>query len=425
VAAAAGGNFPDSPDSPAPQRGDGAPPDECEYDGASDEELGLTDAADIAVENPEWLWERRFFRGKVNLIAGEGGDGKTTVAVTIAAAVTRGGAFPDGTPAGDPGNVIFLAAEDGAGDTIIPRLIAAGADLARGKVKFLTASVNIPKRGDRPALVHPVSLRELGYWRSVFKQRRPALLVVDPLPPYLGRGVNDNKNLEVQQVMTEFGKLARRFGVCVVAITHTGKATDRKLIHRVLGAVAYTNYCRTVHVTIRDPDDPDLRYLERKKCNNDEPVDALAFRLVSAEFSVIGEKGVTYKTSRAEFEAEPVAIDAEAMANPKHAEGPMRGPEPKKETAAAEWLHDFLTDRAGWTERRDVVEAAGAAGLIGKQHPATRKWSNFNMLYKAKKRVSTLDAPRAGWWIDEQDMRGDRDRYPRICWRLMRDDQAF
>ena len=71
------------------------------------------------------LWEHRFLRGKINIIAGEGGEGKTTIALAVAAAKTSGGAYPDGKPSGEPGRVLIVAAEDGAADTIKPRLIAA------------------------------------------------------------------------------------------------------------------------------------------------------------------------------------------------------------------------------------------------------------------------------------------------------------
>jgi hypothetical protein len=418
------GARPETESRPARSNDQGEPADDSDvgYSGLTDEEMGIVDATEIKLENPVWLWPRRFLKGKINLIAGEGGDGKTTIAILIGAIVTRGGLFPDGTPSGDPGRVLILAAEDGAGDTILPRFVAAGADVSFGKIKVLTASVNIPKKGSRPALVHPVSLQDLVYWRRVFEKHRPAVLIIDPLPAYLGRGVNDHKNADIQQFLKDFARLANEFGVCVIAITHTGKATDRKLIHKVLGSVAYTNASRVVHVTIRDPDDPAIRYLERPKCNLDEPVDALVYRLVSAEFEKDGE---AFKSSLAVFEAEPMAIDAEAMANPKRDGSPTRGPDPAKETAAAVWLHDFLDGRAGWTERRDAIAAAGAAGLIGKQHKVTTRWSNLTMLYRAKKRVPMLENERAGRWIDEQDMATSSDRFPKICWRLMREGVAY
>lgn len=384
---ASGGPPGDSP--PTGQTdGESGPPGD-EYVDATDAELGVIDAADVVLENPVWSWNRRFLKGKINLVAGEGGDGKTTVAIGFASVVLMGGTFPDGTQAGPPGLVMFLGAEDGAGDTIKPRFIAAGADLSTGRLKFLTASVSIPKRGNRPAMVHPLTLKDTAYWRAIFKRHRPAVLIIDPLPAYLGRGVNDNRNSDVQAALNEFAKVATEFGVCVVAITHTGKATDRKLIHKVLGSVAYTNVARVVHVTVRDPDDPNVRYLERAKCNLDEPVDALVYKLVSAEFE---QDGRVYKTSRAVLEADAVAIDAEAMANPK--KGPKRGFDAKVTPAVAEWLFDFLTSQGSATPLAAVFDAAGEAGHAGAWKDG--KWGGVGTLYNAMKLIPQLPAPRDG-----------------------------
>jgi hypothetical protein len=389
---------------------------ERDYRNATDIELGITDSTEIEVENPEWLWRRRFFKNKINLIAGEGGEGKTTVAIAVAAVVINGGIFPDGTPVGEPGRVLMLAAEDGAGDTLKPRFIAAGAQLKPGSLKFLDPRVCIPKKGDRPAMVSPISLSDLTYWRVVFARERPTLLIIDPLPAYLGRGVNDHRNNEVQEVLNAFSKLVTEFSVCVIAITHTGKATDRKLIHKILGTVAYGNSARAVHITVQDPDDPSIRYLERPKCNNDEKIDALQFQLVSAEFEY---EGKTFKTSKAVIEAEAIAIDAEAMVKPNHKHGSVRGPQPKKEIAAAEWLYDFLETENGRVELKVIIAAAGAADLIGKQDPATQYWSNLKMLYRAKDRLELLEGEREGMRIDEEKMKGEQDRYPRKFWRLV------
>jgi hypothetical protein len=393
-------------------------PDGDAYKDATDAQLGITDSTEVKVENPEWLWPRRFLKGKINLIAGEGGDGKTTFAIYVGAVVINGGTFADGESAGEPGRVLMMAAEDGWGDTIKPRFIAAGAILKPGSLKFLKARVDIPKTAKRPAMVNPVSLQNLTYWRRVFELEKPTLLIIDPLPAYLGRGVNDHKHSEVQAVLNAFADLATEFGVCVIAITHTGKATDRKLIHKILGSVAYTNVARAVHATIRDLDDPSIRYLERAKCNLDEQVEALEFKLVSVE---VEHEGKTLKTSKAEIEPEPVAIDAEAMARPRNDGASRRGPTPKKGIEFAEWLYDFLDGRTGWLWLSDIREAAGAKGLIGtpKYNEKGHKcWSNIKALYRGRDQVPELEPPRAGKRIEEQDMKQPSDHREKKAWRL-------
>ena len=366
-----------------------------DYVTATDAELGIVDASEIQEENPEWLEEDRFLRGKINLIAGEGGDGKTTIAIAVGAGVTRGISALTGKPI-PVGRVAILAAEDGAGDTIKPRFVAAGADVTHGRLKILEARVKIPKKGNKPALVHPVNLQDIPYWRAVFSRLRLDVLIIDPLPAYLGRGVNDHKNADVQALLNQFAALASEFRVCVIAITHTGKAKDLKMVHRVLGSVAYTNCARVVHVTVRDPDDENARYLARPKCNLDEPRDPLAYKLVSAEYQAHGK---TFRTARVEFEPEPVKIDCEAMVSGAKV---ARGPGPKKTMAVAEWLHDFLTNRPGPTPLGAIFDEAGAAGLVGKKRD-DGKWSSGALLYQAKDRVPALSEPRHGKRVDNLD----------------------
>jgi hypothetical protein len=384
---------------PPPAGGDA----EDAYAAATDAELGIIGGDEVEPENPEWLWEHRFFANKINLVAGGGGDGKTTLLLTVAAVKTRGGAFPDGSPSGAPGTALVLAAEDGPADTLLPRLIAAGADVSR--VKFLKPQVTIPKKGNRPAMVDPVTLQNLAYWRTVFKRYRPAMLIIDPVPAYMGRGVNDHRNADVQAVMNRFSDLATEFRVCVGAITHTGKAKDFKMVHRVLGSVAYTNCARAVHVTVCDPDDPATRYLAREKCNLDEPRDALAYKLVSAEFTW---KGKTFKTSRAEIASETVKIDVNALAAEDGKPRPKPGPAPDHTTKVAKWLFDFLASRIGWTRASDVRSAAGQAGLIGEQREieGKLKWSNLTALYRAKDEIPRLPDPQAGHEVGEEKFDG-------------------
>jgi hypothetical protein len=361
---------------------------EDDYEAASDAELGILDSEGITEENPEWLEEYRFLRGKINLIAGEGGDGKTTIAIAVMAGITRGVSALTGKPI-PRGRVAILAAEDGAADTLIPRFKAAGGDVSEGRFKILKARVTIPKKGNRPAMVHPVSLQDIPYWRTVFRRHKLDVLTIDPVPAYLGNGVNDHKNSDVQWLLNQFSDLAGEFRVCVIAVTHTGKAKDLKLVHKVLGSVAYTNAARVVHVTVRDPEDENVRYLARPKCNVDEPRDPLSYKLVSAEYQAHGK---TFKTSRVEFNPDPVKVDVQAMANGE-AKG-KRGPDPAKTLKVAEWLHDFLIARPGPTPLGAIFDAAGEAGHVGVQREG--KWSNPQAIYRAFKAIPTLESPRNG-----------------------------
>ena len=114
-----------------------------------------------------------------------------------------------------------------------------------------------------------------------------------------------------------------------------------------------------MHIIVSDPDDPSVRYLHREKCTLDEPVNALAYKIVPALFE---RNGKTFKTEPGVvLEREPVQINAEAMANPKcsdHETTSSRA-RPGERTAAAEWLHDFLDGRDRWTERKAIIALWG------------------------------------------------------------------
>ena len=138
-------------------------------------------AAEIRPEKIDWLWRGRLARGKHTCIAGEPGTGKSQLTIAVVAAVTTGGEWPCGEGRAPLGNVIILSAEDGAADTIIPRLLAAGADLSRVHV---VSAVRNPD-GSRRALnlQHDLDLLE----KKIAEVGDVVLVVVDPVSSYLGK----------------------------------------------------------------------------------------------------------------------------------------------------------------------------------------------------------------------------------------------
>ena len=180
-------------------------------------------AADIKPQKIDWLWEQRLPLGKCVLLAGEGGLGKSMVLAWIAATVSRGKEWPCREGQSRRGSVIILSAEDDAADTIIPRLMAAGAD--RSKVHILEAVCKKDAEGHRtfnlqldlPALENKIA--ELG----------DVLLaaIIDPITSYLGK-VDSHKNAELRSVLEPLGKMAARLHVTIIANTHLSKASGGK-----------------------------------------------------------------------------------------------------------------------------------------------------------------------------------------------------
>jgi hypothetical protein len=233
------------------------------YDTISDAELGMSSLEDIEEEPTDWLWVYRLARGEMALLAGDGGLGKSLLMLAIAAAVTTGGAWPEPGVGNAPlGSVVILSAEDSPSTTIKPRLIALGADLS--KVKILSGKIVAKMPTGIGHQDNFVSLQRLDYWKAVF-DRCPdcVLLIIDPLPSYLGRGVNDFKNSELRTVIEPFiSQVLRPAGVCLFANTHLNKTVDHKTpIHRIMGSVAYGNLARNTHIVVRDAQNPDRRFL--------------------------------------------------------------------------------------------------------------------------------------------------------------------
>jgi KaiC/GvpD/RAD55 family RecA-like ATPase len=262
-------------------------------------------AADIAPEKIEWLWPGRLARGKHTCIAGEPGTGKSQVCISIIAAVTTGGEWPCGEGRAPLGNAIILSAEDGAADTIVPRLIAAGADLNRVHV---VSAVRDADRSRRTLnLQNDLDLLE----RKIAEIGEVALVVVDPVSSYLGK-TDSHKNSEVRGVLEPVSEMAERTRVAILSVTHFSKAganNTTKALHRFIGSIAFTGAPRAAFAVIEDVEHDDRRLFLHAKNNLARAPQGLAFRL---EQCGVGDGIVA---SRILWDAEPVAITAnEALA---------------------------------------------------------------------------------------------------------------
>jgi hypothetical protein len=368
------------------------------FRGLSDDDLGLVPLTTVECEPIRWLWKYRLGRGEMALMAGDGGIGKSQVLLWIGATVTTGGNWIDGSGKAMKGDVVIVSAEDDPENTIKPRLIALGADLDR--VTIVKARYVI-RRPDRPPVVHLASFQDRPYWAEVF-HRRPGcvLFIADPIPSYLGRGVNDSKNIEIRNIIEPFlQEIIKPAGICMLGNTHLNKTVDAKTpMHRISGSIAYGALPRNVHFVVRDPDDPMRRLIKQAKCNNaPDDLPGLAFRIEQRIIKSI--QGEEIETAVPVFEAEGVTVDL-GTAIGGAGIPTRRGPEPKKTTAVAEALVDFLGARGEPAPLGAIFDHIGEAGLIGHKKDDGR-WSSGMLLYQARDRVPDLPAPRDGVTIGE------------------------
>jgi len=209
----------------------------------------MTCAIDLEPRDVEWLWPGRVPLGMITMFAGDPKLGKSLVTLAMAAALSRGLPLPQGGPVNRSGSTLLMSAEDDAARTIIPRLTAAGADLA--KVHILESVVLANGSEALPSLRHDIEVitaaaARLGDCR---------LIVIDPVSAYL-KGVDDNRNAALRGVLSPLKTLAERLAAAVVLVSHLTKAASANGKHRVLGSIGYVGACRANHLFVPDPQDP-------------------------------------------------------------------------------------------------------------------------------------------------------------------------
>jgi putative DNA primase/helicase len=324
-------------------------------------------ASDITPEPVEWLWPGRIAIGKQTLIAGEAGLGKSQVTVAMVAAVTTGGVWPCGEGRAPRGNAIILSAEDGAADTVVPRLMAAGADLAR--VHLVSAVRSEDGKGRRAFNLQAdldlltAKIDEIGDVRFVG---------IDPISSYLGPKVDSHVNAAVRGILEPVGEMAERLRVAIVSVTHPPKGTGTTAINRFIGSVAFVAAARAAFMVTRDADDQDRRLFLPVK-NNLAPLGkGLAFRL---EQRIVGDPGRGIVGSSVTWESEPVTITADQAlaATDGGAESRTAG------TEAEEFLRDKLS--AGPVPAKEGEEHARMLGIA----PRTLKRARKKLGVAAKK----------------------------------------
>ncbi|WP_310644805.1 AAA family ATPase [Burkholderia cenocepacia] len=219
----------------------------------------ISRASDIVPEAIRWLWPDWLPEGKLTLLAGSPGTGKTTLALSLAATVTRGGAWPDGTACNRAGDVLVWSGEDNPADTIVPRLMAAGADLDR--VHIITGRTDeegellpFDPAADMPLLSE--RLADMGDAR---------LLILDPIVSAISgdaHRVND-----VRRNLQSLVDMAGTYRCCVLGISHFAKGTKGSSpAERVIGSQAFVALARMVLVAGKD-ETAERRILARAKSN--------------------------------------------------------------------------------------------------------------------------------------------------------------
>ena len=234
--------------------------------------------SDVELTPVEWLWKPYLPFGKLSVLQGNPGEGKTYFAMHLAAACTNGKLLPN-MESMEPFNVIYQTAEDGLGDTVKPRLIEAGADLDRvlviddSEVQLTLSDKRIEK-----AII----------------ENNARLVIIDPIQAYLGADVDMNRANEVRPIFMRLGQVAQRTGCAILLIGHLNKAAGMQSLQRGLGSIDIAAAVRSVMFIGKLKHDPTMRILTHEKSSLAPPGASLAFSLGDeGGFRWVGEYDIT------------------------------------------------------------------------------------------------------------------------------------
>ena len=234
--------------------------------------------SDVELTPVDWLWKPYLPFGKLSVLQGNPGEGKTYFAMHLAAACTNGKLLPN-MERMEPFNVIYQTAEDGLGDTVKPRLIEAGADLDRVLV-IDDSEVQLTLSDERI--------------EKAIVENNARLVIIDPIQAYLGADVDMNRANEVRPIFMRLGQVAQRTGCAILLIGHLNKAAGMQSLQRGLGSIDIAAAVRSVMFIGKLKHDPTMRILTHEKSSLAPPGASLAFSLGDeGGFRWVGEYDIT------------------------------------------------------------------------------------------------------------------------------------
>jgi hypothetical protein len=308
-------------------------------------------ASDVEPAAVEWIWPGRFARGKLGIVAGLPDEGKGLLFYYVMANITRGRSWPCSEGTAPLGNVILLTAEDDLNDTVIPRLIAAGADRARIKILRM-----VPTSDGKRMFSLVTDLEMLR--QEIESMGDVQTIFIDPITAYLGVGQIDSfRTTDVRAVLAPMVDLAIELKVLILVIMHFNKKLDvTNVLLRISDSLAFGATSRHCYAVVYDAENK--RSLLVKGKNNLAPKNqkALAFTIELGDGGVDQKTGATIRAPYIVFGPDPVDVTAaEAMQAATEAKGPAA------RDTAKNFLNDMLSP--GPVGAEEIEEAAVANGI--------------------------------------------------------------
>ena len=240
-------------------------------------ELKLINASTIEPKEVEWLWYPFIPKGKVTIVQGDPGDGKSTFMLTLAALMTKGEPFPFESEPREPMHVIYQTSEDDVDDTVVPRFLRAGGD--PNNLTFIDESKKAITFSDERIV-------------EAIKETNAKLLVMDPLSSYIGDCALNQAN-EVRAQFNHLIRAAREKGCAIVIVDHMNKKAEAKAIYRARGSIDVVGAARSSLIIGRDPEYDDRRILVQQKSNLAPTGNAIVFSVDGNGVEFLEEKYMT------------------------------------------------------------------------------------------------------------------------------------
>jgi archaellum biogenesis ATPase FlaH len=209
---------------------------------------------EVEVEKIRWIWPGYIPAGKLTIIAGDPGMGKSTIVCDLVSRISRGTFLPSGNR-GVTGMSLIASAEDAASDTIVPRLISAGADLQKVGI------IREVRDGDDAEDTHFLSFpRDLDLLRQTLIDRGCRVLIIDPLNAFLEKGTDTYKDQDMRRVLHPLESIAEESGTSILVVAHLNKKEDTSTLYRIGGSIGFIGAARSVLAVARMDDDTRVLY---------------------------------------------------------------------------------------------------------------------------------------------------------------------
>lgn len=301
--------------------------------------------ADVQRETVRWLWPGRLAFGKLAILDGDPGTGKSTLICDIIGRYTSGRKLYGADVVLETGNAVIVTGEDGISDTIRPRLEEAGADLSR--VTVLQTFLDFDEKSKTKIERVPVLPDDADVIAELVRERRARLLIIDPLMAHLSSGVNAFKDQDVRRALTPLARLADELGIAVVILRHLNKMPGGSALYRGGGSIGIIGAARTALLLGKDPNDDDSLVLASTKSNLGKLGRSLSLRIVPS--SRDSNVGIIQWRRESKYSA------SDLLTQPRKRDSPELD-------RAKEWLTSHLAD-GDPKPARGMWERAEADGL--------------------------------------------------------------